>query len=118
LTTEERERLNRLVRGGQHAARIVTRARILLKIDEGWNTTRVASALDVAEGMVYRVKRRSADEGLDGVLRDWVQDNRFRKFDEMRGTRQPEHSPNGLPVRDLSRRRGSAHRETLGVSPR
>ena len=30
LTTEERERLNRLIRGGRHPARIATRARILL----------------------------------------------------------------------------------------
>ena len=36
LITEERERLNQLVRGGRHSARVVTRARILLKIDEGW----------------------------------------------------------------------------------
>ena len=36
LTTEEREQLNRLIRGGKHSARIGTRARILVKIDEGW----------------------------------------------------------------------------------
>ncbi len=82
LTSEERERLNRLIRGGKHSARIATRARILLKIDEGWKAPQVASALDVAEGTVYRVKRRYADEGLDGVLHDRVQANRFRKLDD------------------------------------
>ena len=44
LTTEEREQLNRLVRGGKHAARIVTRARILIKIDEGWTVPQIAAA--------------------------------------------------------------------------
>jgi len=82
LTTEEREQLNRLIRGGKHSARIATRARILLKIDEGWKAPQVASALDVAEGTVYRVKRRYADAGLDGVLHDRVQTNRFRKLDQ------------------------------------
>ena len=82
LTEEERECLNRLIRGGRHAARIVARARILLKIDEGWNAPRVAAALDMAEGTVYRIKRRYADEGLDGVLQDRVQANRFRKLDD------------------------------------
>ena len=82
LTTEERERLNRLIRGGRHPARIATRARILLKIDEGWNAAQMAAALDVSEGTVYRVKRRYAEEGLDGVLRDRVQANRFRKLDD------------------------------------
>jgi len=42
----------------------------------------VAAVLDVAEGTVYRVKRRYADEGLDGVLHDRVQANRFRKLDD------------------------------------
>ena len=82
LTTEEREQLNRLIRGGKPSARIVTRARILLKIDEGWKAPQVASALDVAEGTVYRVKRRYADAGLDGVLHDRIQANRFRKLDD------------------------------------
>ena len=41
----------------------------------------MASALDVAEGTVYRIKRRYADAGLEGVLHDRVQANRFRKLD-------------------------------------
>ena len=82
LTAEERERVNRLIRAGKHAARIATRARILLRIDEGWKVPQIAAALDVSEGTVYRVKRRYAAEGLDGVLQDRVQTNRFRKLDE------------------------------------
>ena len=81
LTEEEREQLNRLVRGGKHSARIVTRARILIKIDEGWTVPQIAAALDVSDGTVYGVKRRYADEGLDGVLHDRIQANRFRKLD-------------------------------------
>ena len=42
----------------------------------------MAAALDVSEGTVYRIKRRYAEEGLDGVLRDRVQANRFRKLDD------------------------------------
>ena len=40
LTEEEREQLNRLVRGGKHPARTVIRACILIKIDEGWTVPR------------------------------------------------------------------------------
>ena len=82
LITEERERLNQLVRGGRHSARVVTRARILLKIDEGWKAPRIAEALDVSEGTVYGVKRRYTADGLDGVLRDRPQGNRYRKLDD------------------------------------
>ena len=82
LTTEEREQLNRLVRDGKHAARIVTRARILLKTDEGWSASQVAAALDTSERTVFRTKRRYAEEGLDGVLHDRPQANRYRKLDD------------------------------------
>ena len=68
LTTEEREQVNRLIRAGKHAARIISRARILLRIDDGWKVPQIATALDVSEGTVYRVKRRYSAEGLDGVF--------------------------------------------------
>lgn len=82
LSEEEREGLTQLVRSGRSSARIVARGRILLKVDEGWTAPQVASALDVSEGTVFRIKRRYAEEGLDGVLRDRVQANRFRKLDD------------------------------------
>ena len=80
LMPDEREQLGRLIRSGKSSARIVARARILLKVDEGWNAPQVAAALDVSKGTVYRAKRRYAEEGLDGVLQDRVQANRFRKL--------------------------------------
>ena len=82
LTPDEREQLSRLIRSGKSSARIVARARILLKVAEGWNAPQVAAALDVSKGTVYRAKRRYAEEGLDGVLQDRVQANRFRKLDD------------------------------------
>ena len=41
--------------------------RVLLKTDEGWSASRVAQALDVSEGTVFRLKRRFAEDGLEGV---------------------------------------------------
>ena len=82
VPSEEQERLNRLVRSGKSSARIVARARILLKLDQGWNAPQVAAALDVSEATVYRIKQRYAEDGLDDVLRDRPQVNRFRKLDD------------------------------------
>ena len=62
LETEVWECLNRLIQGGKAAARIATYARILLKVDQGWNTLQVVAAVDVAEGTVYRINWRSSDE--------------------------------------------------------
>ena len=61
---------------------MIIRARILLKTDEGWSAPRVAEALEVAEGTVFRVKRRFAEGGVDGVLKDLPQAHRYRKLDD------------------------------------
>ena len=82
LAPEERERLEGLVRSGKSPARVMARARILLKTGEGWKAPKVAEALDVSEGTVFRIKRRFAEEGLEGVLRDRPQPSRPRKLDE------------------------------------
>ena len=42
--------------------------RILLKTNESWSGFRVAQALDVSEGTVFRIKRRIAADGLAGVV--------------------------------------------------
>ena len=86
LTPDEREQLEHLVRAGRSPARVATRARILLKTGEGWSAPQVAQALDVAESSVYRIKRRFAEDGLDGVLKDRPQANRYRKLDDRAGT--------------------------------
>ena len=82
LTSEERERLRQLIRSGQHSARVITRVRILLRTDEGWSASQVVAALDTSQRTVFRTKRRYAEEGLDGVLHDHPQANRYRKLDD------------------------------------
>ena len=82
LTPEQRDQLQHLVRAGKGSARGIIRARILLKTDEGWSAPQVAEALDVAEGTVFRIKRRFAEAGLEGVLKDRLQAHRYRKLDD------------------------------------
>ena len=61
---------------------VVTRARILLKTDQGWPAPQVAQALDLVDGTVYRIKRRFAEDGMDGALQDQPQSHRYRKLDD------------------------------------
>ena len=91
LTPEQRNQLEHLVRAGKSTARVTTRARILLKTDAGWAAPRVAEALEVAEGTVFRIKRRFAEAGLAGALQDRVQANRYRKLED-RGEAHPVSS--------------------------
>ena len=53
LATQEKGRLRRMIRAGRSSAQAVTRARILLKIDEGWTGPQEATALDVSERTVF-----------------------------------------------------------------
>ena len=82
LTAEQRDQLEHLVRAGKSTARVVTRARILLKTDQGWPAPQVAQALDVVDGTVYRIKRRFAEDGMDRALKDRPQAHRHRKLDD------------------------------------
>jgi len=64
LSAEEREQLEDLLRGGTHATRKVTRARILLKAAEGWQDSAIAAALAVGRATVERTRQRFVAEGL------------------------------------------------------
>ncbi len=69
LSVQDEARLKRMIRPGRSSVQAVTRARNLLKTDEGWTASRVAAAFDVSERTVRRAKRRYVEEGLKEVLR-------------------------------------------------
>ena len=53
LSDDERKRLDALIHAGKHSARLLTKARILLKADaseagEGWSDSQIAAALDTS----------------------------------------------------------------------
>lgn len=74
LGTEERQRLERLVRTGRAHARSIRHAHILLLSDEGehgpaWTDEKVADALGCGFATVARLRRRFVEEGLEACLR-------------------------------------------------
>jgi transposase len=69
LTVEEREMLQTMIRSGTERARKLTRARILLKADAGWQDPAISKALDVGVATVERIRRRFVLEGLDNALK-------------------------------------------------
>lgn len=74
LTSRDRTRLTRLVSSGTHPARMITRARILLALDETGGPAPdrrvVAQRAGVCEGTVYGVAKRftRADGEVDVVI--------------------------------------------------
>jgi transposase len=69
LTADEREMLQTMIRSGTERARKLTRARILLKADDGWQDQAIAKALDVGIATVERTRQRFVVEGLEAALK-------------------------------------------------
>ncbi len=73
LTDDQRAELRTLICAGVAPARMLTRARILLKADHGeggpgWSDAAIAGALDVNPSTVLRVRRQCVREGLEATL--------------------------------------------------
>lgn len=72
LTTEERERLKNIISSGNEAARIQTRARILLLTDYSQGKhlpdEAVATALMCSQRTVVNIRQRYSVGGLEGAL--------------------------------------------------
>ena len=74
LSGEEREHLEALIRKGKSEARLLLKARILLKADvseagDGWSDSKIVEALETNALMVYRVRKQLVEEGFELVLR-------------------------------------------------
>lgn len=88
LSTDEREKLQRLITSGRGPARMFTRARILLKADQsvegpGWADEQISEALDITIQTIERVRRQLVEEGFDAVLarRPYTQKVSRKKID-------------------------------------
>jgi hypothetical protein len=73
LTEQQRAHLRTLLGSGTAPAQMVTRARVLLKADQGeggaaWADTAIAGALDVYPTTVARVRRQFVEEGLEATF--------------------------------------------------
>ena len=64
LAEEERVRLRTLLRRGKASVRMVARARVLLRAEEGYTDAAIAAVLDVGTATVGRIRKRFGE-------RDW-----------------------------------------------
>jgi|SRR5215469_14116721 len=83
LAATERQELHAIVHRGHTNARLVTRARILLKLAEGWSRQRIVAALETSLSTVKRVGERYAAGGLAHVLGDQPQVRRRQALTPM-----------------------------------
>lgn len=91
LTQEERGRLLKLIRAGEAPARMLNRARILLKADQGEHASggpappgdrEIARMLETSSATVGRVRERFFRQGIDATLERSMPDRVYeRAFD-------------------------------------
>lgn len=87
LTETERERLRKLLSAGAAPARMLTRARILLKADQGEHAGgppaltdgRIAEMLETSAATVGRVRERFCRQGLDAALERSLPDRVYKR---------------------------------------
>ena len=93
LDDRQRARLRTLVGSGAAPARMLTRARVLLKANHGeggpgWSDAAIAGALDVHPSTVQRIRRQFVAEGLEATLARKRPD---RVYERRLGGRQEAH---------------------------
>ena len=88
LSPDERDTLKKIITSGRGPARMFTRARILLKADQGdhgpnWLDEQISDALDVTVQTIERIRKQFVEEGFDAVLsrRQYTQKVSRKKID-------------------------------------
>lgn len=70
LTDDERAQLRALLSGGTSSARRQTRARVLLKADEGCTDEEIVVAVGAGLATVHRIRQRCVEDGFEAALRE------------------------------------------------
>lgn len=73
LTDEQKQHLEKLITSGRSPARMLTRARILLKSDQSkngpnWSYEKIVEAFDVSEMLIRDVRKRFAEAGFEAAI--------------------------------------------------
>ena len=86
LTEDEREQLHKLISAGNASARMLNRARILLKADVGKHSEggslldrHIAPMLETSTATVQRVRERFCRQGLEAALERSAPDRVYRR---------------------------------------
>ena len=80
LQPEQKSELLGILRRGKSSARKMSRARILLKADEGFTDEQIADIVHVGSSTVGRVRQRFVQKGLDSALNELPRPGGRRKF--------------------------------------
>ena len=82
LSKSEKKELQTMISSGKHSAKKLLKARVLLKVNQGWNDQRIADSLDVTTRTLENMRKQFVEEGFNHFLKGrYSQRTRFRKID-------------------------------------
>jgi transposase len=81
LSAPDRERLENFISTGEHKARHVQHAQVILRASEGWHDEKIAQAIGLSAKTVLQIRHRYLKEGIEAVLSDKARSGRPVKFE-------------------------------------
>ena len=81
LTDTDRNTLKQITRSGTHNARVITRARILLQLDQGKHDAEICAALNTSASTIGSIRKRCSLEGLETALHERTRPGATPKLD-------------------------------------
>jgi len=81
LSPEERQELLDMIKSGEHSARKLNRAHILLLADEGRSDSAIAATLHTGQATVQRTRQRFVAGNLEGALNERRRPGATKKLD-------------------------------------
>ena len=81
LSKKEKETLHTITSKGKYGARIIKRAKVLLKSAQGYTNKEIASYAEVSESTVERIRARFLQGGIHRALYDAQRSGQPKKLD-------------------------------------
>ena len=82
LTEKEIEYLNAFVKKGRKSTRELTRARVLLLVNQGRTEMEIKDILGISRATVSNIKKRYSEKGLQSALTDKPRPGQPKKYTE------------------------------------
>ena len=82
LSEQQKHQLEDITRKGKHNARVIKRAKVLLKSVAGWKDADIAKSVETGKRTVEYIRARFAEGGLDRALYDAPRSGAPLKLDE------------------------------------
>lgn len=82
LSPREQRHVEDITRKGKNNARMIFRARVLLKAHDGWDDTAIAKHVERSVRTCIRIRERFVHRGLNGALHDAPRPGQPKKIDE------------------------------------